>query len=556
MTGGRLDNPTALSDGSDSTTYNLYGRTAYSIGPNDLIPQAYVDRLYVRSASASGTVKVDLKFIDNTTETVTFPAFTATKTDYYADVQTKSKIVKSFYVYGGAGDFNISEFDMRQGDYNPSDPSAFVINNLSVKGDYRSATLEWSEINPEYFGQYNIYKNGVLVTTIKENGTHNYTITGLDQLTDYTFSVSASDQFKKEYGKATSVYKTAQRPPPPKPSINVTGDDKTATLRFFSNSDYIKKYTVFQNGIKLADVVGNNYNVTGLENGTEYSYYVVAVDDQEASSAPSDTVKVIPSVRKVPQPILTASATSGAAKLTITADSPYIRKYLLYQDGQQIADIVGNTYTVNGLINGKAYSFYGIAVDDRGTSSPASQTVRVTPKAPTTDSGQERTDEYLLVKWDATEGATGYVIYLNNRKIASVSKEIRQYKISTAEGYNPRLTINESKVIATFADGSTSTPNPGGIGGGGSGDGGGSGNGSGGGSDNGGSSSGTDSGFSNVRNNMPFSVVNTIKAALEFLAIYKEFALMAAAIIFAPFLVYFVYWLLEQTKKEKKLRRG
>ena len=127
--------------------------------------------------------------------------------------------------------------------------------------------------------------------------------------------------------------------------------------------------------------------MTGLTNGTTYSFTVDAVNDARLHSAPSSPASATP-VAPVTAPGapsgLTASA--GNAQVSLSWQAPSsdggaaITSYDVYQGGKKAVTVSGTGATVKNLANGTAYSFTVTAVNKAGEG-PASGSASATPAA-------------------------------------------------------------------------------------------------------------------------------------------------------------------------------
>ena len=132
---------------------------------------------------------------------------------------------------------------------------------------------------------------------------------------------------------------------------------------------------------------------SGLTNGTSYNYRVIAYDTHGNGSTPSDAVTATPADSTPPaKPATpTASAADGAvtvslAPLNTDAD---LQSYTLQRkkssDATWASVKTGITvwpYTDGGLVNGTAYDYRVLAVDNAGNASAPSSSVTATPVAP------------------------------------------------------------------------------------------------------------------------------------------------------------------------------
>ena len=115
-----------------------------------------------------------------------------------------------------------------------------------------------------------------------------------------------------------------------------------------------------------------SYTVTGLTNGTEYSFQIRAVNGI-GEGAESATKSATPQLQK-PEPPTNFTATAGDTEVTLSWADPSnvtITSYEVQQDGGGWVGISGSdasttSYTVTGLTNGTQYTFQIRAVSNAG----------------------------------------------------------------------------------------------------------------------------------------------------------------------------------------------
>lgn len=156
------------------------------------------------------------------------------------------------------------------------------------------------------------------------------------------------------------------------------------------------RITPFIGGVAQAAVATDypvtNYTVTGLTNGTAYTFRVASINgvgvgsDSPASAAvtpSSATVPGIPTnVTAVPGDTTatvgwTAPASDGGAPITGYRVTPYIGSTA---QTPVTADGASTTYTVTGLTNGTAYTFVVAATNSVGTGGNSVASTAVTPR--------------------------------------------------------------------------------------------------------------------------------------------------------------------------------
>lgn len=162
-------------------------------------------------------------------------------------------------------------------------------------------------------------------------------------------------------------------------------------------------------------VAATSYVVTGLTNGTSYSFYVTASSNL-GTSGPSNTATAVP-LASAPNPPtgLTATPGGGAVALSWTASSNATSYQVWYgitgigSYHEATSTVTATSYTVTGLSNGTSYTFYVTASNSNGIT--ASDTVTATPSlvVPGTPTAVIGNTEVLL-SWTGTVGATSYSI--------------------------------------------------------------------------------------------------------------------------------------------------
>ncbi|MBW8792616.1 MAG: fibronectin type III domain-containing protein [Streptomyces sp.] len=129
-------------------------------------------------------------------------------------------------------------------------------------------------------------------------------------------------------------------------------------------------------------VEGTTAQVTGLVNGTSYSFTVAAVNPVGTGPATGPVAATPASVPDAPKDV-TATAGDASAALTWTPQgnggSPITSYQVYLADGTLKKTVATTSTTVTGLTNGTAYSFYVVAVNAVGSSPASATSAPVTP---------------------------------------------------------------------------------------------------------------------------------------------------------------------------------
>jgi hypothetical protein len=151
--------------------------------------------------------------------------------------------------------------------------------------------------------------------------------------------------------------------------------------------------------VSVVPVAGSNFPptsvlISGLVNGTSYTFTVTATNASGTSPASAPSAPVTPPGIAVPAPPTNATAVPGdtQASVTFTVSPPPqgapVTSYVVTSNPGGIAVSIpppasGNTATalVGGLTNGVSYTFTVLALDIAGASAPSAPSNAVTPSA-------------------------------------------------------------------------------------------------------------------------------------------------------------------------------
>ena len=236
------------------------------------------------------------------------------------------------------------------------------------------------------------------------------------------------------------MYSALATAPDAPADVHAVGHDGSAEVSFaapiHNGGSEITGYkvTAWANGEAVATAEGSDspITVTGLTNGTAYTFTVIARNAtwESASSAPSNEVIPSPDEASVPASPANLTAAPGDRAVTLRWDASAENvTYSVYQyEGMAAPADPGNwqltqasvteaTYTVTGLTNGTSYAFTVKAVDASGesdfsmavTATPNS-TLSQVPAAPVLLAALAD-DRKVSLSWDAVAGAGRYVVY-------------------------------------------------------------------------------------------------------------------------------------------------
>lgn len=251
---------------------------------------------------------------------------------------------------------------------------------LKATAGESKVTLTWTA-NTDDGIAYNIYQDGVKISG-PITGTSYVVASGLTAGITYNFSITALDKSLNESGHSDTVSgKYFDTTPPAVPyGLVATPGDKQVQLSWADNttdSDMSKTH-IYKNGVYLNTVNHpiTSFLVTGLTNGTEYSFVIHAEDKSGNVSAASIVAKVTPFVPVI-KPVAVAKSTNKRVDLTWTA-VPNASQYKVYKNVALLTETSTLSYTDVDVQNGTVYTYEVSAVVD-GTEGVRSQPVAARP---------------------------------------------------------------------------------------------------------------------------------------------------------------------------------
>ncbi len=321
------------------------------------------------------------------------------------------------------------------------------------------------------------------------------TVTGLENGTAYTFTVVAINEIGNSPASDPTEEVTPATVPGKVAGATATAGDSQAEVRFTepaSNGRAISGYTVtaWTGGaaVKTAPGTSSPITVTGLTNGTVYTFTVVATNAIGDSLASEPTNGVTPKATETPgnpdpgeetpatvpdKPLnVQATAGNGEAAVQFTAPSSNGSNISLYTitawtGGLAVKTATGTSspITVTGLENGTVYTFTVVATNAIGDSLASEPTNGVTPKATETpgnpDPGEETPatvpDKTLNVQATAGNGEAAVQFTApssngSNISLYTITAWTGGLAVKTATGTSSPITVTglENGTVYTF----------------------------------------------------------------------------------------------------------
>lgn len=288
-----------------------------------------------------------------------------------------------------AGLYTIRAYDYNE---NLSEPSVIVDGSQDVqtptipeniKGYSRSVnstTITWnSSIDNREICGYDIFRNGSKIVTTTAT---TFSDTGLDQGTTYTYAIRSFDAYDNFSGLSTTVHITTLIPDdiaPSIPSITVTAlSSHSIVVSWLPVTDNIGvfDYSIYCNGQFAGTTSATTWNDHTLNDGSQYTYMVIAHDAIGNNSTPSAPVSATTQVLPVPLHILINASIQRTLHITWdpTPDANVIG-YSVYRNGIKISDVSTTVFTDSGLKPSTNYVYTLVSRDTANNQSELSAAI-------------------------------------------------------------------------------------------------------------------------------------------------------------------------------------
>jgi len=267
----------------------------------------------------------------------------------------------------------------------PGPPTSVNANS----GSSAQATVSFSA--PAYNGGstitvYTVTSNpgGIMAT----GATSPINITGLTNGISYTFSVTATNSVGNSVASEASMVVTPVTVPGAPTGVVATAGNSSASVAFVApisnGGSAITGYTVTSNpGNFTASGATSPINVTGLTNGSAYTFTVIATTAVGNSVASTAVTPVT-----VPDAPTSVVATAGNISASVAFVAPAsnggsaITGYTVTSNpGNLTATGATTSINVTGLTNGISYTFTVVATNSVGNSIASAASTAVTPNA-------------------------------------------------------------------------------------------------------------------------------------------------------------------------------
>ena len=241
---------------------------------------------------------------------------------------------------------------------------------------------------------------GGLTGTVAQSGDGTIIVTGLTNGTGYTFTVTATNTIGTSAASAASSSLTPLGAPSSPTITGVASGDEQVAVSFTAPSSNggsaITSYTATSSPGGLTGTVSpsgdGTITVTGLTNGTPYTFAVTATNAIGTSVASAASSSVTPLAPSSPSSPTITGVASGDEQVTVSFTAPSsnggsaIASYTATSSPGGLTGTVSQsgdgTITVTGLTNGTPYTFTVTATNAIGISVASAASSSVTPWLP------------------------------------------------------------------------------------------------------------------------------------------------------------------------------
>jgi hypothetical protein len=369
----------------------------------------------------------------------------------FVDPNVVNSVVYSYRVtaFNAAGD---SVSDAVQVTWNSTAPSPPL--NVAAVAGIASATVTWSVPTTTGLSVITGYTatasgGGGHTCSAAMPGALSCVVGGLTPGTAYRFTVTATNGIGT--GPASSPSNSVIPPTAPNPptGVSAVGGSTVAVVRWLAplltGGLPITGYTVTPSGsgVPCTTTGALTCTVTGLTNGTPYTFTVTATNSSGTGgpSGPSNSVTPAPTVPDKPTGVAATAGTAAALVSWIApannGGSAIIHYTVTSSPGGQTCTTSGLSCAVGGLTNGTTYRFTVTATNTTGTG-PASD-----PSAPVTPG----------TRWSVTLGVSAADVTAGT----AVTLTAQANQDVTPSPYYLVILANDGSVVGSCAYGTTCT---------------------------------------------------------------------------------------------------
>ena len=319
---------------------------------------------------------------------------------------------------------------------------------LSLNIENENIILTWTKPDEGTDGikNYNIYKSsGAGYYLLGNTGKQKFKDIEIVSGFEYIYYVAAVSNFSEEGPRSNTVLAYLEYIPPSKPDLSAIGSDQVIQLIWtVTPGTYtITGYDIYRSTDSvtynlITTTVTNQFTDTGLTNGLQYYYYVIANDYSGRTSEQSNTVTVTPFA--LPEaPVFIEITTNDMPSINLTwvcSPTTYeISYYNIYRSTEGInytliSQTANTSFTDFNVVQNTVYYYKLNAIDIYGNAGLYSLIASIMTQCKILSEplwvSAIAGDSFITIEWDNTvlgqNGITGFNIYRSNIELNEFQK--------------------------------------------------------------------------------------------------------------------------------------
>ena len=241
---------------------------------------------------------------------------------------------------------------------------------------------------------------------------------------------------ERHYGRSVRPVIGEEEPTAPAAPTNLvaTATGQTTISLTWNAVQNATSYKVYNGeNVVVSDLTATTYTVENLTAGTEYCYYVTAVNEDGESAASTTACATTEEPEEPEEPTAPAAPTNlvatatGQTTISLTWDAvKNATSYKVYNGETVVVEgLTATSYTVENLTAGTQYCYNVTAVNEAGESAASTsacattESVPTAPAAPTNLVATATGQTTISLTWAAVHNATNYNVYSNDTLVVS-----------------------------------------------------------------------------------------------------------------------------------------
>lgn len=246
---------------------------------------------------------------------------------------------------------------------------------ISYQSTADSISLSWTPSSDlSGISSYIVYRDGM---DLGYTASTSFQDTGLQEYTSYTYTIQIKDNAGNFTADSISATTLDLYPPTAPTGLTYTATSGSISLSWIASTDTggMSGYKLYNNDKYIGFTESTAYNFEGLQEYTEYSLKVEAVD-RAGKTTPTEILAQTEDATPPTEPAnLSYTATADTAVLSWAASTDSgvgMGSYLVYRNDTKIASVNTTSYTDTGLTGNTDYTYKVEAYDKNNNGSSSS----------------------------------------------------------------------------------------------------------------------------------------------------------------------------------------